>query len=211
MGRYIIHFEDGQDFLRWTCLHGVVLQSSGQGWVWNGTKILKPPIVGEKIWIKPPKAEACEIKHRVKRIEEEPDMVVCSECGAETADPGRGVRCEETNDFEDRCGGEFLKLRTWKTRADKDLRLELNESEAAVFDEAARLYTEKAERGRFLELQMRPALFIGRTGAEAAASPLFQALRDMSNRRGVEDGTLADVPGSRPSLSEYEVNRGPKN
>jgi hypothetical protein len=41
--------------------------------------------------------------------EEPPDIVECVECGAETADPGVGVRCEADNADGQRCGGRLEK------------------------------------------------------------------------------------------------------
>lgn len=57
--RQVIHFEDrGQDFLRWTVERGVVIESSGQAWLWTGTKVLSVPIVGRQLKILTPQAGA---------------------------------------------------------------------------------------------------------------------------------------------------------
>ncbi len=126
--RTIIHFEDKhQDFLRWTVENNVVIESSGQNWIWRGTKIIGDISVGNYLKIIPVSESFEQIRHivvpqsgenrfevylkyKVEKIKtiDEPNLVECVECGLEQVDPGVGVRCE--NDIDDEfCGGRLEK------------------------------------------------------------------------------------------------------
>ena len=99
-----LHFEDnGQDFLRWLVKDGEVVASSGQAWVWVGTKLDQPAQVGKhpRIILKgqppPPKDRSHDVtilNHRVEKIEEVTDDLTCNQCGTRQGDAGRGVKCE---------------------------------------------------------------------------------------------------------------------
>ena len=209
MGRQTIHFEDnGQDLLRWTVKHGIVIESNLQGWVWDGTKIVKPPKVGRKLKVVFPKGESATLGYKVVRVDEEPDMVVCAECGAETADPGRGVRCEEDNGSGDVCRGELLKKREWTTHNKEALKLELTEAEAELFDRAEKMFFERRSMAEIGQVYLGDSvLYRGRTGAEVVKLPIYQALKDMAKQRGLDDGMLSDRPGTKPSLDSFKVPR----
>jgi hypothetical protein len=100
--------------------------------------------------------------------------------------------------------------RTWTTHEGERLDLELGHDEAQLFDEAKRLFDEKAGMDAIARLYLAgdSVLYRGRTGAQVVKLPIYKAIKDMAKRRGIEDGLLSpNRPGTAPALDDFEAGR----
>lgn len=98
--------------------------------------------------------------------------------------------------------------RIWTTHEGKNLTLELEKDEAELFERALKMYADRSGMDTIAQLYLSAEcpLYRGRSRPEVLDLPVYQAIKDIAKRRGLEDGLLSDRPGSKPDLDSFKVS-----